>query len=50
MNFQDLTEEEIEELEQLGFHFHTPTKEERVRLIERQKKKSVKYRKDENET
>jgi hypothetical protein len=48
MNFQDLTEDEIEELEQLGFHFHTQTKLERLSHIEHEFKKLVKYKEDEN--
>jgi hypothetical protein len=49
MNFQDLTEEELEELRELGFHFHTLTKEDRANVIERNNKKSVKDKEDENE-
>jgi hypothetical protein len=50
MNFQDLTEEELEELKELGFHFHTHKKEYKSKGIERNTKKSVKYGEDENET
>jgi hypothetical protein len=49
MNFQDLTEEELEELKELGFHFHTLTKEDRAKAIERNTRKSVKYKDGNNE-
>jgi hypothetical protein len=49
MNFQDLTEEELEELKELGFHFHTLTKEDRAKSIERNNRKSVKYKDEKND-
>lgn len=50
MNFHDLTEEELEELKELGFHFHTLTKEDRAKAIERNNRKSVKYKDEKDES